>query len=255
VLAAANAQRAKVVLVGDDRQLGPVGPGGALGALLRRHHGNVHLLNDNVRQTDPGERRALAELRAGDVDRAVAWYHQAGRIRPAPDQDQAVAAVVEAWAGDVAVGADSVILAWRRASVDRLNQHARAAWSAMGNLSGPELQAPGGRRYAAGDLIVALAPTGDPAVLTSQRGRVVHVEQQTSAMIVRLDDGRDVRLAGEQLAADRLAHSYALTVHRAQGPHSRYLSPSGRRRRPRAGLCGHEPGPDIHHRARYGRRR
>src|SRR4051812_20768338 len=32
-----------------------------------------------------------------------------------------------------------------------------------------------------------------------------------------MDDGRFVRLAGEQLARDRLAHGYAVTVHRAQG--------------------------------------
>ena len=156
----------------------------------------MHVLSDNVRQADPSERRAFAELRAADIDRAVAWYRQAGRIHPAPDQDRAVAAVVEAWAGDGA-GADSVILAWRRASVDRLNQHARAAWADIGHLRGPELQAPGGRRrYAAGDLIVALAPTGDPAMLTSQRGQLVYVDQQTSAMMVHLDDGRDARLAG-----------------------------------------------------------
>jgi len=217
VLAAANAQGAKVVLVRDDRQLGPVGPGGALGALLRRHHGTVHVLNDNVRQTDPGERQALAELRAGDIDRAVAWYRQAGRICPAPDQDAAIAAAVEAWSADVAAGANSVILAWRRASVERLNQQARAAWADMGHLRGPELQVPGGRRYAVGDMVVALAPTGHPEVSTSQRGQVVHVEQRAGAMVVRLDDGRDVRLAGDQLAADRLAYSYALTVHRAQG--------------------------------------
>ncbi len=84
VLVAAEAARAKVVLVGDDRQLGPVGPGGALGGLVERSEAVVHVLDENVRQADRGERRALSRLRAGDVDPAVDWYAHHGRIATAP---------------------------------------------------------------------------------------------------------------------------------------------------------------------------
>src|SRR5207237_887852 len=83
--AAADIAGAKVVLVGDHRQLDAVGPGGAFRAVLNRHHGQVHVLSENVRQDDPGERQALAELRAGDVAKAVAWYAEHDRIRIAPD--------------------------------------------------------------------------------------------------------------------------------------------------------------------------
>jgi hypothetical protein len=62
---------AKVVMVGDDRQLGAVDVGGAMGALIERHGGAVHALTENVRQHDAVERAALAQLRAGDVGRAV----------------------------------------------------------------------------------------------------------------------------------------------------------------------------------------
>src|SRR4051794_1638778 len=55
VLIAAERFRAKVVLVGDDRQLGPVGPGGAFAGLLDRAHHAVHILDENVRQHNPGE--------------------------------------------------------------------------------------------------------------------------------------------------------------------------------------------------------
>jgi conjugative relaxase-like TrwC/TraI family protein len=217
VLAAAQAAGAKAILIGDDHQLGPVGPGGALGALLRRHEGVVHVLDENVRQTDAAERRALSELRAGSVEAAVAWYREAGRIRCAPDRDTAVAAVVDGWAADVAAGRDAVMLAWRRHSVERLNHSARQAWARMGRLEGPEVEAPGGRRYAAGDLVVALAPAANGSVVTSQRGIVVGVHPGPVALDVRLDDGVVVRLAGEQLGAERLGYSYGLTVHRAQG--------------------------------------
>jgi hypothetical protein len=62
---------AKVVMVGDDRQLGAVSVGGAMGAVVERHGGVVHTLDQNVRQHDEAEREALAELRAGDVSRTV----------------------------------------------------------------------------------------------------------------------------------------------------------------------------------------
>ena len=76
----------KVVMVGDDRQLGAVSVGGAMGALVERHGGIVHALDQNVRQHNEAEREALAELRAGDVTRAVEFYldHGPGDNRANP---------------------------------------------------------------------------------------------------------------------------------------------------------------------------
>jgi ATP-dependent exoDNAse (exonuclease V) alpha subunit len=71
---------AKLVLTGDHNQLGAVGPGGALGALVARHPEAVHHLSENRRQHDPDERKALEELRDGDVAEAVRWYVSRGRL-------------------------------------------------------------------------------------------------------------------------------------------------------------------------------
>ncbi len=51
-----EAAGAKLVLVGDHHQLGSVGPGGALAALVRRHPEVVHQLSENRRQHDVAER-------------------------------------------------------------------------------------------------------------------------------------------------------------------------------------------------------
>src|SRR6266540_236119 len=101
LLTACEIAEAKVVLVGDHRQLGPVGPGGALRALLNRHAGQVHVLYENVRQHDPEERHALAQLRRGDIGAAVRWYADHGRIRTVPDRSEAIRAMVNAWAADI----------------------------------------------------------------------------------------------------------------------------------------------------------
>ena len=70
------------MLVGDPAQLSEVGAGGLFTALAR--HPNTITLTDNRRQAEAWERRALADLRAGDPDAAVAAYAEHGRVHTAP---------------------------------------------------------------------------------------------------------------------------------------------------------------------------
>lgn len=70
LLAHTRAAAGTLVLVGDPAQLPEVGAGGLFPALAR--HPDTIALTDNRRQTDEWERRALADLRAGDPGAAVA---------------------------------------------------------------------------------------------------------------------------------------------------------------------------------------
>lgn len=212
-----EAAGAKLVLAGDHRQLAAVGPGGALQALVERHPEALHRLVENRRQRDTGERRALAELREGDVARAVSWYEERGRIHPLADRDRALQATVDAWASDLAADRRSSMYAWRRANVAALNARARDWMADNGRLHGPELVCEGGLAYRAGDQVVTLAPGPGGVLVTSERGVVEAVDTSAGAVVIRTGDGRTVTLTGEQAAADRLGHGYATTVHRAQG--------------------------------------
>src|SRR3546814_18235330 len=69
---------AKLGLVGDQRQLSAIGPGGAIDALLKRHPEIVTTVDENVRQANTAERAALAELRAGSVPASGDWYTRTG---------------------------------------------------------------------------------------------------------------------------------------------------------------------------------
>jgi conjugative relaxase-like TrwC/TraI family protein len=212
-----EAARAKLVLVGDHRQLAAIGPGGALRALVTRHPDAVHRLVDNRRQHDPQERQILAELRDGDLGLAVAWYLQHDRIHPVSDRDAAIKATVEAWAADVAAGKQTSMYAWRRTNVAALNHTARAWMEQAGRLHGPEVICPGGNAYRAGDQVVTLAPGLNATLVTSEPGIVEAVDATTGALVIRTHDGRAVTLAGDQASTDRLGYGYATTVHRAQG--------------------------------------
>jgi conjugative relaxase-like TrwC/TraI family protein len=215
LVTAADMARAKIVLVGDHRQLGAVGPGGGLEGIADRQI--VHVLDENVRQRDPSEVEALVHLRDHDVREAVEWYLAQGAVEIESRRSVALGACAQGWAEDVYAGYDTTMLAWRRTSVDALNALGRAHWERAGRLTGPELHAPGGRSYRGGDRVVTLAPSDDRSVVTSTRATVVGVDLDGQALTIELADGRRHRLAGDELSHDRLAHGYAVTVHRSQG--------------------------------------
>jgi conjugative relaxase-like TrwC/TraI family protein len=208
---------AKLILVGDHRQLDAIGPGGALHALLERQPELVTELDENVRQRDPAERVALADLRDGSVPDAVAWYAVHDRIHTTPSRTDTLVAMADNWAADIDHGHSTALLAWRRDDVADLNRLARDRYDQAGHLTGPDLVAPGGRAYAAGDRVVSLAPIPTARIVTSQQLTITHVDPDKRTLVVRTGDGRDITLAGRNIDQQHLDHGYALTVHRAQG--------------------------------------
>ena len=86
-----------------------------------------------------------------------------------------------------------------------------------GRLSGPELVLPDGASYRAGDRVVALTPSADGALVTSQRATVEAVDLARGTLILRTSDDRKVCLGAEGAGTDRLGYAYATTVHRSQG--------------------------------------
>jgi conjugative relaxase-like TrwC/TraI family protein len=217
LLGAVESSGAKLVAVGDHRQLGSVGPGGALEALVSRHPGHLWTLTDNLRQRDPAERHALDNLRAGYVPSAVNWYRKHGRVHASPSKDKAMSKMVKAWASDVAGGREALLVAYHRDSVEALNQAAREAWDKLGELSGPELEAPGGRRYRAGDRVITLAPGPGGAWVTSQRAVVASVDLGMQSLVAVTAGGAALRMGPAEIGSDKLAHAYAVTAHRSQG--------------------------------------
>lgn len=173
-------------------------------------------LDDNIRQVDFAEREALAELRSGDIDAAVDWLRRNDRIEIGADRPEAIGAMVDGWVADAEKGLDTVMLAWRRSSIEALNQLGREAYEERGWLTGPEITTQGGRRYRAGDQVVALAPVAGQ-VVTSEVGTVESVDPASGSLTVLLDEGRRTMLAGPFTSSQRLAHAYAVTVHHSHG--------------------------------------
>ncbi|MGO9962992.1 MAG: relaxase domain-containing protein [Acidimicrobiales bacterium] len=94
---------------------------------------------------------------------------------------------------------------------------ARDLWERSGRLTGPELVAPGGHAYRAGDKVITLAPGQKGTWVTSQAARVTAVDPEAQTLTAVTSDGRQLLMGPDEISADGLAHGYAITAHRAQG--------------------------------------
>jgi conjugative relaxase-like TrwC/TraI family protein len=186
----ARSAKAKVVLVGDDRQLAAIDAGGGFRA-LRLRLGASELI-ENRRQLQAWERDALELVRGGLVDEAVDAYREHDRVVAAETKFELTLALVSDWwqaqqdaAGDPAK--EAVILAWQRGEVDRLNSICQQIMADHGRLGTERLQV-GDRQLAVGDRVVcgrnALARLG---IANGTRGTVVALDLQRRTLTLRVD--------------------------------------------------------------------
>jgi len=203
----AQSARAKVVLVGDPRQLPELEAGGAFAALTQRH-GRAKL-ETNRRQSEPWEQDALSHLRHGDPDRAFDQYLGHDRIHHGTDSDDTRTQLVSDWHAARTAGVDALIVAAHLRSVDDLNDRARQLLQQEGQLQ-PDMVRIGRRAFTVGDEVLALRNDYRLDVLNGTRGVIERIDSKEREMQVLTDDGR-------RLSAGNLTHGYATTIHKAQG--------------------------------------
>lgn len=209
-----EAQRAdaKLVLVGDPRQLPEVDAGGTFSAIARRIQ-PLHL-TENRRQLDPNERAALDALRANDIDHAVANLHRSGRVTVGDNADTVREALVADWHAATAEGRHAVMIAAHRSDVGDLNHRARRHLIAHGQL-GPAIWRNDSTEFSLGDRVMAHRNRYDLGILNGHRGSVTGTT--ATALTVRLDNGTSVAVPNRYIDDGHLSYGYAVTVHKAQG--------------------------------------
>jgi hypothetical protein len=225
----AEQAQAKVVLVGDDRQLAAIDAGGGFRALRLRLGASE--LTENRRQQHAWEREALELVRSGLVEEAVAAYQAHDRVVAADSKPAATLALLQDWwaayqEAERDPAQEVIVLAARRAEVDRLNTACQELLAARGRLGQERLQVED-RQLAVGDRVVcghnAIAELG---VANGSRGVVTALDPHTRTLTLRLDgpDDRQVTLPRSYLDGRsrgernrRVDLAYATTGHRAQG--------------------------------------
>src|SRR5918994_4454151 len=216
---------AKVVLVGDDRQFASIQAGGGFRALRLRLGASE--LTVNRRQVEAWEQQAIEDVRAGNLERAIAAYAEHDRIRAFEARDDRDRALVADWWQAHEVGERPVIYAHRRVQVDQLNAVCQRLRAEHGEL-GPERLVVGDRSFAVGDVVVLGANARDRlGVVNGTTAIIQKLDVSGRAMTVRtLEDEppRTVRLPHWYLDAPvglgqsrRVDLAYARTDMRSQG--------------------------------------
>jgi AAA domain/TrwC relaxase len=225
LLSHAERAGAKVVLVGDDRQFASIQAGGGFRALRLRLGASE--LTVNRRQVGAWEQQAIDDIRAGNLEQAIAAYAEHDRIRAFEARDGRDRALVADWWQAHEAGERPVIYAHRRAQVDQLNQVCQRLRAEAGQL-GPDRLAVGDRTFAVGDVVVLGANARDRlGVVNGTTAVVTGLDVSGRAMTVRTLEGeppRTVRLPGWYLDATvrpgqsrRVDLAYARTDMRSQG--------------------------------------
>jgi AAA domain len=225
LLSHADRAGAKVVLVGDDRQFASIAAGGGFRALRLRLGASE--LTVNRRQVEAWEQRAIDDVRAGNLEQAIAAYTEHGRIRAfeaRDDRDRAL--VADRWQAHEA-GERPVIYTHRRAQVDQLNSVCQRLRAEAGQL-GYERLVVGDRSFAVGDVVVLRANARDRlGVVNGTTAIITDLDVRGRAMMVRTleeEPAKTVRLPGWYLDAAvqpgqsrRVDLAYARTDMRCQG--------------------------------------
>jgi hypothetical protein len=220
---------AKVVLVGDDRQLAAIDAGGGFRALRLRLGASE--LTENRRQHQAWERETLELVRSGLVDDAVATYRAHDRVVAADSKPAATLALLSDWwaawqQAERNPSEDVALLAYRRGEVDRLNTACQQLLAARGRLGQDRLQVED-RQLAVGDRVVcgrnAIAQLG---VANGTCGIITALDPDARTLTIRVDgkQPRAVVLPGWYLDGRQRTEcnrcvdlAYATTGHRAQG--------------------------------------
>ena len=215
VLSHAAEAGAKVVLVGDPRQLQSIEAGAAFRSIHERQGGAE--IGEVRRQREDWQRDATRDLATGGTGDALEAYRSHGMLHDAQTREQARGDLIERWDRDRQTSPDKsrIILTYTNDEVQALNETAREKIREAGSL-GDEVRVTverGERSFASGDRVMFLQNERGLGVKNGTLGTVAQVSIQS--MTVQTDDGRSVRFDLKDY--NRIDHGYAATIHKAQG--------------------------------------
>jgi conjugative relaxase-like TrwC/TraI family protein len=222
LIEAADAARAKLVLVGDHQQLGEIEAGGLYRALAERTDPIV--LDQVIRHNHEVDREAARMIREGEGRAALELYRSAERVTVAPDAEARREAMVADWHRSYAEGQDALMVAKRNAEVERLNATARELLRADGRLGAQEIEV-GEARFATGDQIITRINAHANAIYNRERWQVAEVDTENRSLVLSgIDQVGRVEVGPDYLdrttphgEAPAIQHAYAVTTYCAQG--------------------------------------
>ncbi|HET6523149.1 MobF family relaxase [Sphingopyxis sp.] len=202
----AEKQNARVILVGDVKQLGSVEAGAAFGQLQAAGMETAKL-GEIVRQTNAAAKEAVLASIEGDAKKALAALDRgSGQIIEGADRSERFAAIAERYAGlDKASRARTIVIEPSREGRDTLTRDIRQALIRSGELRGPAVtveslvnkgltraEANDPLSYDKGDVVRFSQDYADKGVARGEAFRVEGIDPAKAAIALRAEDGREV---------------------------------------------------------------
>lgn len=212
LIEATTAAGAKLVLVGDPKQLAEIEAGGLFASLARRL-GHTEL-TENRRMTDRTQQATAQALRDAKIDTALRRMEQSGSLTVDSNADRLHGRMAADWYLAHIDGSDAVMLALHRSDVADLNERARIHLAADDRL-GPVILDTDDIELRVGDRVLALRNDRKIGVVNGTQGTVVGAS--AGAVEIQASDGEHLAIPAEYVAAGHLTHGYAMTIHKSQG--------------------------------------
>ena len=215
---------AKLVLVGDTRQLQPIDAGGAMRS-MRDGAGKYAEMNEIRRQYNEQDREMVLALKDGDAGKAIGIMQERGYLREHADTDAARREIAQNVVADLREGKSSMALAARRSDVAAINEQARSLAREQGILRGDDARFGTQReqdspvvnkQFAAGDRVITLKNDN----IFGERvknGQTWTVTGARDGKITMQRDGDNKSLTVSEKNYPHIDHAYAATVHKSQG--------------------------------------
>jgi conjugative relaxase-like TrwC/TraI family protein len=204
---------AKVILVGDPKQLPEIEAGGFLRHLAS--YPGVHTLTENRRQRAGWERDTIKDLAHGRVGAALDRMIANDGVVVGHNVDLVRQRMVDDWFDHRSSGETAVMMASRNSDVDDLNRRAHQLMATHGHLHGHSLHLDG-RPFQIGDRVVCLRNDRRLGVRNGTVGDITHIDHHHHTFIIDTSEGAR-HLPVEYLEDGHVRHGYAITIHKAQG--------------------------------------
>lgn len=214
---------AKLVLVGDTRQLQPIDAGGAMRAM--KEASKAVYLDEIRRQEKAIDREIVAHLRDREIDKALAKMQAQQYIKRHESKEQLQAHVAKAIVDALQRGQTAIALAARKSVVEQINRVARELARARKMIGDEEVVIATRaskdaativkKTFAVGDRVIALQ---NDRKLNIKNGQTFTVEAiKDGEIVLKRDNDSAMLQVGEKSGYVFIDHAYCTTVHKAQG--------------------------------------
>lgn len=212
----ARAAGAKLILVGDDRQLSSIERGGMF-TVLKARFGTAELAEVR-RQREADDRRASELMAKGNFHEALALHDKRGGITWAATQSEAADALVKRWTADHTADSSKArfVFAYTNHDVDELNRAIRDARVQRGEL---QESTRFDTKHGPADFAIRdrVQFTGTDKRLRIYNGQVGTVQSIDGSHVTVQLDGSEGAVLFDARKFQEFRHGYAGTIYKGQG--------------------------------------